>query len=187
MKKVFLFDVETTGLSKHKNDIVQLSGLIEVGGVVKEKFNYRCKPVSIENVSVEALNVIGFSLDELMEFPSQQTVYRQLLQILARYCDKYDRNDKFYLAGYNVQFDIGFLQEFFKRQGDKWYGSWFNHKYIDPLRILHWMELRGKIDLDSYKLENVCQHYGIKIQAHDAMSDIEATYELYKKLNERFV
>jgi len=36
----------------------------------------------------------------------------------------------------------------------------------------------GKLKLENYRLETSAKHYGIKINAHDALSDIEATREL---------
>jgi len=39
MKLLFL-DVETTGVDNSKNGIIQLSGIIEIDGVIKEEFNF---------------------------------------------------------------------------------------------------------------------------------------------------
>ena len=68
--------------------------------------------------------------------------------------------------------------EFFAKNGDVYYGSWFNWKRIDPLGVLYFMDGMGKISLPNYKLETVCDHFGIKIDAHDAISDIRATKQL---------
>lgn len=177
-QKLFIFDVETTGINPVRNDITQLSGMIEIGGKKEYEFNFRCQPLDWEAVDAQALEVTGIGLEELKTYPKPAQVYRDLLSVLGKYCDKFDRNDKFYIVGYNVRFDVDFLYNFFKKNNDKYFGSWFNWKLIDPLPILHWMEYRGKIKLENYKLGTVCEHYGIEIEAHDAMSDIIATRKL---------
>lgn len=185
-QKLFIFDVETTGRNSYKNDITQLSGMIEVDGKVVEKFNFRCQPLNWDNIEPEALEVTGVGIDQLKTFDPPKKVYNELIKLLGRHCDKFNRDDKFYFIGYNVSFDVDFLSSFFRKQGDKYFGSWFNWKKIDPLPILHWMEYRGMISLENYKLSTVCEHYGIKIDAHDAMSDILATRELLERIEQLF-
>ena len=102
--------------------------------------------------------------------------------MLGRYCDKYNRLDKFYMAGYNVRFDADFLKEFFLKNKDFYFGSWFNYRFIDPLPLLHWANWVKEINLPDYKLATVCRHFQIPLQAHDAMADITATRELIYKL-----
>ncbi len=180
--KILYFDVETTGLDPVKNDITQLAGLIEIDGKIVEEFNFKCQPLDWEAIEPRALEVTGIGLDQLKKFDKPDKVYGQFLSLLGNHVDKFDREDKMYFAGYNVRFDIDFLHNFFKKQNDKYFGSWFNWKAIDPLSILHWFNYLGQIDLENYKLETVCEHYGIKIKSHDALSDVKATREIIKKL-----
>jgi len=183
--KVLYFDVETTGRSADKNDITQISGIVEIGGKVAETFNLRCQPFSYENIEPEALEITGVSLDQLKSFPTPQEAFRDLLAVFDRHIDKYDKADKFTPAGYNVRFDLDFLQQFFIKNGQKYgSGSYQNWRAIDALPICHFLNYCGGIDLLDYKLGTVCEHYGIPIQAHDAMSDINATRELLLKLRQ---
>jgi len=177
-KKVFYFDVETTGFDSKKNDITQLAGMIEIDGKIKEDFNIRIQPINWDDISEDALEVTGIGIEELKKFPTAKENYNWLIETLGKYCDKYDKNDKFYFAGYNVRFDIDFLHQFFVKQGDQYFGSWFNWKAIDPMPLLHYLEYKGILKLDNYKLETVCEHFNIKIKAHDAMSDILATRKI---------
>ena len=41
-------------------------------------------------------------------------------------------------------------------------------------------------DCESKKLESLCQYYDIKLQAHRALNDAQATVELYQKLVENY-
>ena len=54
-----------------------------------------------------------------------------------------------------------------------------------PLRVFaNFLCVLGKIQTDNVKLETLCNNYGIKINAHDALSDIRATRELVKRMME---
>lgn len=180
--KIIYLDTETTGLDCKLNDIIQLSGMIEIDGEIKEEFDYKIRPREGSEISEEALEIHGMNREMLMSFPDQRVIYLNFCDLLSKYCNKFDKSDKFHLAGYNVRFDLDFLKSFFEKQGDSYFGSWFNYKCIDPMPLLHFMEYAGYVSLDNYKLENVCFHYGIEIKAHDAMSDIKATKELIEKL-----
>ena len=55
--RILYVDVETTGLVPGKNDIIQLSGLIEIDKEIKEEFNFKLKPLREENIQQQALDV----------------------------------------------------------------------------------------------------------------------------------
>jgi DNA polymerase III epsilon subunit-like protein len=40
------------------------------------------------------------------------------------------------------------------------------------------------VRLKNYRLETMCKHFGIELKAHDAMSDIEATKQLYEIIHD---
>lgn len=183
--KIVYFDTETTGLDPVKNDIVQLSGVIEIDGEEKEVFNFKCQPYSFDNISDEALKVHGMSKEILLTFELPQIIQHKFVDLLGKYCDKFDKTDKYYPAGYNVSFDVDFLAQWFKKAGDNYLGSWLNWKKIDPFLIMTLIDSVGGIKLENYKLETVCKYYNIIISAHDAMSDIMATRKLFQILVEK--
>lgn len=183
--KVLYFDCETTGTDAKLNDIVQLSGIIEVNGEVKEEFNFRCQPMNFDSVSPEALEVTGLTMEDLKSYEPASVMYKKLVNLMAKYVNKFDKTDKFYPAGYNVSFDLQFLAEFFAKQGDKYFGSWCNWKAIDGLPIMRFLEFTEALKPENHKLGTICAHYGIEIQAHDALSDIRATREVLQVLRKR--
>ena len=186
MNKVLYFDVETTGLDPVKQDIIQIAGLIEIDNVVVEEFEFKVAPVNPENATPEALDVHGYDLVTIMQFPPHSHVYNSLIELFSKYIDKYNKADKFTPAGYNVRFDMDFLKNFFLKHNDKYFGSWFNYKMVDPLPVLHYAEWAQKISLENYKLVTVCERFGIELQAHDALSDIRATREVLLHLSNLF-
>jgi DNA polymerase III subunit epsilon len=183
MKKAFYFDTETTGLHPWHNDIIQIAVLIEINGEIKDEYVSTIKPFNIDNVQEKAIEAHGYSIKQMSEFREPKIVYDELITLLSKYVNKFNKEDKFTPIGYNVKFDCDFLNSFFKKNGDKYYGSWFNWKIVDPMYHLYTMDFRRKIALPNYKLATVCQHFGIPLTAHDALEDIKATRELILNLN----
>lgn len=183
--KIFYFDVETTGLQPWKHDIVQLACLIEIDGTVKEEKAWYMRPFDESTIDQKALDVNNLTMEQLQKFPEPTVIFGQeLIPLLAKYIDKYDRYDKFCPAGFNVGFDVDFLREFFKKNGDKYYGSWFNYDFIDPLQVLRFFQPNETWiqDLRDKKLGTVCEKYAIKLDAHEALSDIRATRDLIHQM-----
>lgn len=185
MKKALYFDVETTGLSPYKNDIIQFACLVEINGEIVEELETKVRPFDFSTIDQKALDTNGLRLEELYDYPHPKEVYQQMCKLFGKYVSKFDKNDKFAPAGYNVRFDVDFLSNFFKKNGDKYYGSFFSWRLIDPIYKLYEMDYEGRIALPDYKLATVCTHFGIPLQAHDALSDIRATRQLRYKLAER--
>jgi DNA polymerase-3 subunit epsilon len=182
MNKIFWFDVETTGLNPVLNDIISFAVLVEIDGKIVDEFQWNCQPFSYKNMSQKALEVSGFTLEQIKTFMRPEAMYEALISLLEKYANRYDRSDKFVVGGYNVAFDIEFLFNFFKKNHDPWFGSWFNHKYLDPfplVRVFDYCGVREICDLKDNKLQTLAAAYNIPIQAHDSLSDIKATKRLF--------
>lgn len=184
MKKTLFFDTETTGLDSKKNSIIQFAGIMEYDGKEVDRINIKFQPFEEAEISQEALDKTGTTLEDILGYISHVEGFQKIQLFLDKHCNKFDRNDKIYPAGYNSKFDTEFLSEMFKYNGERFgIGSYFNWRTIDPLPLLYLMDWTGKISLENYKLETVCKHFKITLtDAHDAMSDIEATRDLIKKL-----
>jgi DNA polymerase-3 subunit epsilon len=173
--KVFWLDTETTGLSFFKHDIHQLAGLIVIDGKIVEEFNYNIKPFSFENIEPDALKVSGVTVEQLKTYQDPKNVHLVLIKMMEKYCNKFDKDDKFSLAGQNVPFDANMLKGFFQKCGDKFYGSWFNYDYIDLRALTAILKFAGLLPVENLKLETIAKHLGIEYNAHDALSDIKCT------------
>ena len=180
--KIFWNDVETTGLDPKRNDIISLACIIEIDGVIKEEFKLNIQPFDWNNIEMSALKINGITIEQLKTFILPKEAHKKLKSYLKKYVDPYNRNDKFQFAGYNNDFDIKFMSEFFKKCGDKYFGPWIDYHRLDPQVLLQFLHLKGDINLPNYKLETVAKYFGININAHDAMSDIKATREIVQKL-----
>ncbi len=187
MSKIIYLDTETTGLDKDKNDIIQVAGIVEIDGVEKERFNLKCQPFDWNNVSQEALDIQGRTIEDLKAYPKPQDTYKEFIKILSRYINKFDKNDKFYLAGQNVKFDLEFLHSWAKKNGDIYLCSYFYWYVLDLLVLASCFRAWGFIYTETLKLCAICPVLGVKIEnAHDAMADIEATKICFEKIKTMF-
>ena len=183
-KKIFYFDTETTGLDCRKNDIIQLAYIIEIDGQIKEEGNFYCQPFNYNTIDNKALEVSKLTVAQIQTFSQPKEIYNKLHTILAKYVDKYDRNDKFSPAGYNINFDIGFLKNFFIKNDDKYYGSFFDYHMLDVYSLAYILEYKGILKLDNYKLVTLAKYFNIDFKAHNALEDIKTTREIFKKMLE---
>ncbi|WP_339003726.1 3'-5' exonuclease [Fusobacterium polymorphum] len=187
MNKIIFIDTETGGINAEKSALIQLSGIIEVDGAEKEKFNFYIKPFENSEVNEKALEVQGRTLEELgtEKYIDESIIYKKFLEILDKYIDKYDKNDKFIVAGYNVKFDIDILKALFERNNNKFLFSYFNSSMLDPLYSVRLLQVAGMLPvLENNKLETWCKYFNIELKAHDSLQDITATKKLIEKLVE---
>ena len=187
MIKIIFIDTETGGVNANKSALIQLSGIIEVDGTEKEKFNFYIKPFKNSEVNEKALEVQGRILEELEteKYIDESIIYKKFLEILDKYIDKYDKNDKFIVAGYNVKFDIDILRALFERNNNKFLFSYFNSSMLDPLYSVRLLQVAGILPvLENNKLETWCKYFNIELKAHDSLQDITATKKLIEKLIE---
>lgn len=183
MKK-FIFDLETTGLDPKKHGIIQTAGIIRLADGQKHKFNFKHKPFPHQILDPVALEITGTTQEMIETYAAPEKAYKALITLMDKYVDRYDKNDKFIIMGYNCTFDIGFLRQFFINNNDKYYGSWFSsYNMIDVHKVFTALRGTGLFPeleaLENMKLETLAKHYGIEIDAHDALSDIYATEKLY--------
>jgi DNA polymerase-3 subunit epsilon len=167
MQKTFWFDCETTGLDPKKNSIIQIGGAIEINGSIVETVEYFMRPDPKSIIDARALDVNGKTEKEIMDYPPSIEAICALKDTLSKYVDKYDPEDKFIPAGYNVNFDTGFLREAFLRCGDKYYGSWFFNCPLDVWTLISFAVLYNNLRLPNFKLTTICDFYDIPIpEAH---------------------
>jgi len=134
MEKLFFYDLETTGTKFWKNGIHQISGAIVIDGQVKEFFDFKVRPNESALIDDEALKIGNVSLEQIKAYPSMKEVYSKIITMLSKYVDKFNKKDKFHLAGYNnASFDNPFFRAFFVQNNDFYFGSWFWSDCIDVM------------------------------------------------------
>jgi DNA polymerase III subunit epsilon len=186
MTKLLFFDLETTGVNHRRNGIHQISGLIDIDGIIKEEFDFRVRPNPQAVIEDEALKIAGVTREQIDSYPSMREVYNQFIDVLARYVSKFDRKDKFHLVGYNNRgFDDPFLRAWFEQNFDKYFGSWFWADSLDCLVLASYALRNERRKLENFQLRTVAKHLGITVdetKLHDARYDIGLTRDIFYKL-----
>ena len=106
MSKIFYFDTETTGLNPKRHDIIQLAYIVEIDGEVKEEGQFKLQPMNYDTIDRGALEVNKITIEQLKTYQQPKLVHGQIVNLLDKYVDKYNKLDKFIPTGYNVQFDM---------------------------------------------------------------------------------
>ncbi len=187
MNKILFVDTETTGLISDFHGIHQMAGILIVDKVVVQEFDYKFKPLDKEMVDEEALKVSGLTWSDIQARDlSSRDVYKQFNSMMTKYVDKYDKNDKCIIAGYNCNFDADFMNEWYKKHGNKFFfGLFHGGAYLDGLNLALLAEIRAgrRLFTPDRKLGTVAKTLGVKLEgAHDALNDIRATREVVNKL-----
>jgi DNA polymerase-3 subunit epsilon len=182
--KILFFDLETTGVNPGKHGIHQISGEIVIDGKSVETFDFKVRPNPQAVIEQEALDVCKVTKEQILAYPAMIEIYAKLTQMLAKYVDKFNKTDKFFLAGYNnAAFDNQFLRGFFLQNRDQYFGSWFWSNSIDVMVLAtqHLLDERGK--MENFKLSTVAKYLGIDVtddSLHDALYDLKLTRAVYE-------
>lgn len=181
--KLLYFDLETTGTNPGRNGIHQISGMIEIDGEEKEKFDFHVQPNPAAIIEQQALDVAGVTKEQVLSYPPMREVYNQFVAMLSKYVNKFDKKDKFFLVVYNnAAFDNQFLRGFFLQNGDQYFGSWFWSNSIDVMVLATSHIAERRPELVNFKLSTVAAFLGINVDdesLHDAFYDIYLTREIY--------
>ena len=181
-EKIIYLDTETTGLDAKLCDIWQIGAIIENYGEVVDKQNFFMAPHKKARIEVGALKLQNMTEKDLYALPDRDKQFKAFKKLLNSYVSPYTQEDKFLIIGYNVQFDIQFLRQFWLSFGDKYFNSYFLVPAMDVMGLAGLYSVKYNIPFPNFKLQTVCDFFGVQIDAHDAMSDISATRALYQIL-----
>jgi DNA polymerase III epsilon subunit-like protein len=197
MIRTFLsIDTETTGLDHHLNAIVSLSGqvgkydTIEKTLIIDKVFHFKIRPFDGAVIEDAALSINGFTREdfETDEFLTYDRVHRKLLVMLSDYNNKFKKWDgRMFWLGYNYKFDLDFVDSLFKRCGKERLVEYTNFYPLDPFQMSSQRAFLSSdttsIETPNLKLETLCNKEGIKLYAHNSLSDSLATLAYFAKLN----
>jgi len=166
------YDCETTGLNEYKHDIIQIACIPVINGIKQKTFNEYCQPTNWETIEQAALDIHGVTVEQMKTFQTQEEMLNKLIEYL------YSFGSKFVTAGFNVIFDKKFLYSTFKRHGRN--NDFFKIFLLDVHDTYARAKVVGKKELGTLnlKLATLCKKFDIDINAHDALSDIDATINL---------
>lgn len=180
MKKILWLDTETSGTDALIHSIIDIAGIIDIDGKVVEQFDFKVRPHLDFEIDEATCAIHGYSVSDMISFPDIPYVHSALKKLWEKYVDKFNKEDKFLIGGQNCKFDLSFLSQFFVRQKDVFLGSYIDYrKRVELYDITNAMRSLGFIKSDSLSLAPLCKEFCIDLNAHNALSDITATRELY--------
>ena len=186
--KLCFIDTETTGLDRKKDNIFQISAKITDpdANEILDQINLKFVPHSLESCHPEALEKTGYTLEELGSFPlSSPDAFKQFADWLATHVNRFDKKDKLQFLAYNAPFDSDFIREWFSKNGDDYYGSYFWTPAICVMQATAWFVQGVRPAFPNFKLGTICECAELgweEDSAHDADYDVEKTVELYRYL-----
>lgn len=182
--KIFYYDLETTGLDERKHGVHQISGMLEIDGVIAERFDYRVQPHPKAQLDEVALAIGHVTAEIVKAYTPMGNVHAHLVAALAKYVDKYDTKDKIYPCGFNsAGFDNRFLRAWFKQNGDPFFGSWFYGEELDVRVLAAQYLMKRRHGMPDFKLMSVARELSIEVdesKLHDALYDVELTRDIYR-------
>lgn len=152
-------DIETTGLDKAKDEIIQIAMVSSTG----KSFVKKIRPTN-QMISEEATARHGMTIQCLEKCPTFQEVYQQVTDILSKFKN---------LVMFNAEFDYSILSRQIKEQGGDF--SLENYTIIDPF-LIHKKKYRQDLSsLYSFYINEEMEN------AHDAKADALAALKIYEK------
>jgi DNA polymerase-3 subunit epsilon len=184
MKQLF-FDVETSGTDYQKNGLLQLAGIFTHNGSEVDRFNYFMKPFEHQVVEDSALQANGITKDAIKKFKYPAEQYKEVIKRLDSYVDRFNKQDKIHLIGYNSRFDDSFLRKWFENNNNKFYGAYFWWPSIDVSNMVAVKYRTHRHHFTNFQLMTVAEKLKIDVnpdKAHDAMYDTEITKLIFEKV-----
>lgn len=156
-----VLDIETTGLSRSEDSIIEIAAIRLRNGMEVESFDSLVRPDSILPIGIQELT--GISPDMLIDAPSIRDVLTAFVTFIG--ADP--------LVGHNIKsFDIPFLQ-----QKGRALGLSIENDIIDTLQLAR----KAYPELPCHRLNFLKETLFIDISvSHRALPDVLATAELYK-------
>lgn len=156
-----VFDLETTGTDAEKDEITEIGAVKIKNGKISETFTTLVKPK--QSISELITSITGIDDEMVKDAPSFGDVLPDFFKF----------TDKTILVAHNADFDCKFI-----KHHSKAFDYYFDNRIIDTLQLS-----RDTVTgLSNYKLNTVCDHFGIKFLHHRAMSDAYATAEMFIEL-----
>lgn len=157
-----VIDLETTGLDPINDRIIEI-GAIRIG-----EENQEYSAIIKQNIKLPGMirELTGISDEEIIKGKDEETAINELLDFIGEDT----------LVGYNINFDIKFMNEALKRYGK----SKIKNMTYDVMKYVK----NDKLFLKNYKLETVLKEYQINLEVpHRALEDAKIIQKLIEKLN----
>lgn len=177
-------DLETTGFSHNKNDVIQLAAVEIDNNGWKTGRHYSCymKPHRPQYWSEEAeKKVHKIPLERAMTFPSRREGLIGFLNWLVPLKEEFPLGFVYHGRGY---FDYRFLKAAFLNEVlHESFEKVFREYFVESTDSL----AKEYLSLENYQLSTVCENLKIPLNHHEALSDAYACANVFCFLQKNYV
>lgn len=181
--KTIFFDIETTGLSKTTNDIIEIAGV-----VIDENFNV----IDTYQSFINPGKPIPFMITQITGIDNNTVkTARSENVVLADFMNFVKKHQPDYVGGHNIKrFDLSWIEE---KTNKYRISNELNIKVIDTLDYAKQLHREGVLTNYSaatargnisFKLEHLVSYFELADQTHRAIDDVMQNIVVYKKLKE---
>jgi len=158
-----LVDIETTGLSPQKDDIIEIGAIKVENNKIVDTYS---SLINIgRNVPSYITKLTGITTEMI------QSEGKDTTSVLKEFVDFAGDN---IIVGHNVNFDINFIYD----KCEKYLDTHVSNDFIDTMKIA-----KRLVDTPNYKLGTLAEYFEVDYNgAHRGLKDVEITYEVYNKL-----
>lgn len=171
-------DTETTGLDPKIHELIEI-GFVRVRQIwaeneqpkfeVVEEWSKKIKPEHIEVADPISLKINGYTVT------GWQGAFK-LEEVMREFSEKTNEG---IMVAHNVSFDAGFIDMAYSKCKIR---NTMHYHRLDTVSMA-FAKLHNTPDVTRYSLGELCKNFGIIHEdAHSALSDARACYELFKKL-----
>lgn len=171
------FDLETTGLDKRNSRIIEIGAIHVKNGKVIDSFSSLLNPGKDSDgnqifIPFRITKITGISNEMVEDKPDEKEGVQQFL--------KWAGNTHVYLGQNITTFDIPFMKFAAKRAGMIFQPT----HVIDTLVYAKKCRLKDRGLVDDYKQPTLAKHYNFTYNAHRAVDDIRACYQIYLRMKD---
>lgn len=160
LKDFVVLDIETTGLSCEKAEIIEVAIARVTGGEVQDEYSKLVNPGV--KLPTRISNLTGITDDDLLSAPTLPEIAKEVADLI---------NGKIVL-GHNVTFDLAFIQTALDRLGIS-----FSCTYLDTVQVAR----KAYPEMKDHKLETlICSLNLSDCQTHRALDDVHCTLKLFQ-------
>lgn len=186
---IYVADVETTGLDDRENDVIELSLHRLTDDVQK---TWCIKPFKPESIDSDSLRINGHKREDILHQTKEgRERYLDPAKVMVE-IENWTMEDgvptaQRILAGQNVGFDVGFLEQMWTKGQVRDSFPFSVKRQLDTMQIEFFLDLCKEEMSEGYSLKFLTKKYGLKNEkAHTAAADVKVTKEILMKQIEFF-
>lgn len=172
-------DVETGGLNEKEHSLLEVGMIALINGEIGPKLDIRIKN-DVYNVGEIAKSINGFVQSEHEKTALEQLEVLKRIREYALEVKQLNQGKPLMLLGRNVNFDVRFLKEFFKKHNED-FESYFGHHFYDLTPILFYLYQVDKIDIYPKNGDEANRALGLPIEPvpHRALKGAQENIDVH--------